>query len=378
MYINFPSAIALCALAFLAACDANPHKRATANPIMKGVNFPDPAIIKTPSGWHLFSTNAKVDGKMVHIQRAVTTDWKSFSFKKGVDALPNLPSWVDPTPRVWAPDVIQLNDGSFMMYYTAAYRRMPHLHCLSYATARKITDPFVDTSKEPWICPTAKGGAIDIAGFADERNGGKRWVVYKVDGNAIGHGGACGNTVKPIVPTPILLQQVAQDGHTLIGSPKQILTNIASDGPYVEAPVLTYMNGKYVLFFSSQCYQTNGYDVQYAIADKITGPYTRKGRLFGTGTMGMKAPGGLDIAINGNKAIWHGYVYQKKDHIPSESALIGGPILEFDGGKKKKEEKCKSFERKADCYIRRNYQKVRAAYVATLTLKNDKITAKLD
>ena len=293
-------------------------------PIMGGLNFPDPSVIRVPTGWHIFATNAwstpsgesvpapraKPPGaKIIHVQRAFTSDWKTFKFSPGVDALPILPSWaVQVNPRVWAPDVTRLDDGTFVMYYSVAVKSHPNLHCLSYATAKTITDPFIDNSSAPFICPLAHGGAIDIAGYTDEGRTVNRYIVYKIDGNAIGHGGACGNTVAPIVPTPIMLQRVGADGVTLLGNPIEILTNTPFDGPYVEAPTLTDMDGKYVLFFSSKCYTSVGYDVQYAIADKITGPYRRSGTLFKTGVNGMTAPGSMDIAINGERAIWHGYV----------------------------------------------------------------------
>jgi hypothetical protein len=99
-------------------------------------------------------------------------------------------------------------------------------------------------------------------------------------------------------------------GYQLIGSPLQILTNTVDDGPYVEAPVINYMSGKYVLFYSPNCYTTPKYDVSYAIADRITGPYVRSGTLFKTGgPLGFRAPGGLDVAVNGDHAVWHAYVY---------------------------------------------------------------------
>jgi beta-xylosidase len=190
------------------------------------------------------------------------------------------------------------------MYYTAALKSQTNLHCVSYATSKTVTGPYVDTSTQPWICPTSEGGAIDPAGYTNAD--GTRWVTYKIDGNAIGHGGECGNTVAPIVPTPLMLQQVAQDGKTKIGSPVQILTNGASDGAYIESPSLTKLGGKYVLFFSPQCFSTTKYKVEYATADSIKGPYTRRGQLLATGTAGLVAPGGLDVAINGDHAIWHG------------------------------------------------------------------------
>lgn len=48
------------------------------------------------------------------------------------------------------------------------------------------------------ICPLSQGGAIDASGYDDN---GQRYVVYKVDGNSIGHGGACGNDGRqPLAP----------------------------------------------------------------------------------------------------------------------------------------------------------------------------------
>lgn len=347
MFNLLSTLVALCALTIIRATNAGSVKKAALKPIMGGVNFPDPAIIRTGDGWHLFSTNAVVDGKWINVQKAFTHDWINFEFQKGVDALPVLPKWADPAPRVWAPDVVRLDDGSFIMYYTVAYGARPNLHCSSFATAKNINDAFVDNSHKPWICPLQAGGAIDISGFTDEKNGHKRWVVYKIDGNAIGHGGECGNTVAPIVPTPIMLQQVAQDGHTLIGKPTRILTNIASDGPYIEAPSLTFMNGKYVILFSSQCYMGSKYDVQYAVADTITGPYKRSGRLLGTGDMGLSGPGGLDVTINGDHAIFHAYAVKTPGKL----------------------EKCKNFERRSDCRSRHS-KKIRPAYAVTLSMKD--------
>ena len=109
------------------------------------------------------------------------------------------------------------------------------------------------------------------------------------------------------MPTPIMLQQVnSRDGRGKIGAPIQILSNIPSDGPYVEAPSLTRLGGKYVLMFSSNCFVGPKYDVQYATATNIKGPYKRQGTLFKTGgPLKMHAPGGLDIAVNGDHAVWH-------------------------------------------------------------------------
>jgi beta-xylosidase len=327
---------------------------AAATPRLGGQNFPDPSVIRADDGWRAYATEVTVDGKKVYVPMAYTRDWKTWTFRGQKDAMPKLAPWINKAhPRVWAPDIVALPGGKYILYYSAALQSNGAIHCLGYATSNNIEGPFVDNSAQPWICPVKQGGAIDISGFYDTKKN-KRYVVYKVDGNAIGHGGECGNTIKPIVPTPNLIQQVdVNNGFSMIGTVLKILSNDdeVADGPYVEAPALNYMSGKYVLFYSPQCYTTPKYSVSYAIADQITGPYIRSGVLFKTGgPLGFQAPGGLDVAVNGDHAVWHAYVYP----------------FPFDG-----------HETIANLDIR-NYGTGRALYTGILTLKNGKITAQVD
>jgi beta-xylosidase len=93
----------------------------------------------------------------------------------------------------WAPDVIKLDDGSFMMYYSATTKQDTAKHCIGAAKATSVTGPYKPVSNSALICPLAQGGAIDAAAYNDN---GQRYLVWKVDGNSIGNGGACGNTGK--------------------------------------------------------------------------------------------------------------------------------------------------------------------------------------
>ncbi|KAF1348950.1 glycosyl hydrolase [Delphinella strobiligena] len=277
---------------------------------MNGQNFPDPSLLRVGNDYYAYATSPKISGQRIHVQMARSlSSFDAWTWMGARDALPVLPNWINPTsPQVWAPDVVQLADGTFVMYYTAALASNPKLHCLGVATSGAVLGPFKPTDMtNPWVCPTEQGGAIDPAGYYDATDN-TRWVVYKVDGNAIGHGGICNNGNPPIVSTPILLQQVsAADGHTKIGSPSApLITNGKADGPVVEAPSLSKMDdGTFVLFFSSNCFATPFYDVSYATAKSIRGPYTKYGPMFVTGTLGLTAPGGLDIAVNGYRAVFH-------------------------------------------------------------------------
>ena len=263
------------------------------------VNFPDPAIIKEGNTWYAFGTNDH--GR--NVQVASSVDFRKWTVLD-VDAMPSVGAWVDSrSPNIWPPDVVRNAAGDYILYYSARHPSSDQ-HCIGAAISKQITGPFAPFP-HPVACPLARGGAIDASGFHDTADG-ERYIVYKVDGNSIGHGGSCRNTVNPIVPTPIMLQQVAADGHTKTGLPIEILNRGDLDGPLVEAPsMMRTAEGKYVLFFSSNCYSTEFYDLSYAMADSIAGPYTKYGPLAVTGTAGLRAPGGASIAEDGVHMAFH-------------------------------------------------------------------------
>lgn len=261
-------------------------------------DFADPAAIQLNNTWYAFGTNSL--GRNVQIATsAYFTAWTVLPR----DAMPTLPTWVDHShPQVWAPHVSRLDNGSFVLYYSARVPGQAH-HCVGAAVSPNITGPYTPLAA-PLACPLAAGGAIDASGFRDVD--GQRYLVYKVDGNSIGHGGLCGNTVAPIVATPIMLQKVGADGVTLLGNAVSILDRSAVDGPLVEAPSLVRTRGgKYLLFYSSSCFATRYYDVAYAVADGVAGPYTKIGPFAVTGTDGLFAPGGATVAEDGQHMVFH-------------------------------------------------------------------------
>ncbi|KAF8590409.1 glycoside hydrolase family 43 protein [Ramaria rubella] len=233
-------------------------------------DFPDPSILKVDGMSYAFSTNS--GGK--NIQVATSLDGETWVLTD-IDALP-VGSWAT-TGMTWAPDVIDRGDGTFVMYYAA--------HSISPDTQ------------------SSEGGAIDPAGFIDDDS--SRWAVYKVDGNWLGGGGPCGNA-DGSHPTPIRLQQFASDAITPIGDPITILNRNAADGPLIEAPSLIKRDGIYVVFFSSNCFNTDLYDISYATATSITGPYTKAAQpLLITGDDGLTAPGGADSIPDGSMIVFH-------------------------------------------------------------------------
>ncbi|KAK1972811.1 glycosyl hydrolase family 43 protein [Colletotrichum sublineola] len=264
-------------------------------------DFPDPALIKGDDGmWYSFATNS--NGKNIQVARAsdIEGTWDLLD----EDALPQV-GWSSGS-NTWAPDVQKLDNGSFIMYYSGEVKDGGGKHCIGVGIAKNVTGPYVAMDK-PWVCPLSQGGAIDASGFYDEPSK-KHYVLYKVDGNSIGNGGDCNNGVPPLVDTPIMMQEVGADGYTKVGDPVQVLGRTDADGPLVEAPNLVRTSdGLYILFFSSFCFNSDKYNVNYATSKSLKGPYQRAPRmLLQTGDFNLTAPGGATSVVGGGQMVFHG------------------------------------------------------------------------
>ncbi|KAI9666707.1 MAG: hypothetical protein M1821_004643 [Bathelium mastoideum] len=310
---------------------------------LHGVNFPDPFLYQSSGKWYTLGTNNAAgildapnntfaqDYGDSNIQLASSTDlvhW-TLSPESTTKVLADSGHWsisgtntvgkAPPVPKAsdWAPDIYKQTgaSGDLLLYYTAASAERPGRHCIGVAStpaSNGPAGPFVPTSADPLICPLAQGGAIDPATFVDSPSNTTNtttsadtplYLVYKVDGNTLGHGGECGNTVPPLAPTPLMLQRLdaASSGlRTAADSPPvQLLARSDADGPLIEAPALVRSaQGVYFLFFSSGCTRANDYDVKYATADRVDGPYARApAPLLKTGDYGgLVAPGSVSVS----------------------------------------------------------------------------------
>ncbi|RMZ82581.1 hypothetical protein DV738_g1664, partial [Chaetothyriales sp. CBS 135597] len=261
-------------------------------------NFPDPALAQDHDGrFYAFSTQ----NKNINIQIASSLDFDTWELLHGADALPKVPPWAQDAPFA---------QGA--------------------ATSKSVIGPYTPV-EEPLVCDFEQGGNIDPNLFHDPVND---WyfLVYKVDGNSIGHGGLCGNSAEPIVPTPIYTQRMsADDLLTPIGEPVFLINNIQDggspyDGPNTERPSMTYRNGSYYLFYNVHCYTTLDYRIDYVSCmtgvDTTTGlggcnwaelkakQQSHKKRVLlrtGSRVSGavLHAPGSIDMSDDSGRVVFH-------------------------------------------------------------------------
>lgn len=282
------------------------YSRKSNAPLFALNDFPDPGLINHNGTWFAYGTNPqKNNATCVHVPVATSTDFLNWTLFDGHDALPTVGGW-EMKINHWAPDVIQRGDGRFLLYYSGEKKGWAPHHCVGVAVSEGNSPLGPYTAQpSPLACPRKYGGAIDPSPFRDVD--GTLYVTYKADGNSVGHGGYCGNSKKPLVPVPIMLQRLESAGVTPVGKPAQILNIIPDDGPLVEAPnIIRTKDGTYYLFFSSHCFNSPQYNVKYAHSASLHGPYRRAvSPLFQTGDFGLVAPGGATASVDGTKMVFH-------------------------------------------------------------------------
>jgi len=292
-------------------------KRDPAYDVLRGTNFPDPSLINLDGTTYAFGTGNQ--GNLQGVQVGMTSNpefsnaggWSAVTDAFPAESVPAFANWAQ-EGTVWAPDVNHLTDfdGSYAMYYSPALRSNGGIHCIGVARSLNVEGPYNDSSTEPWVCPEEAGGAIDAAGFLDKDN--SRYVMYKIDGQAVNGGGYCASTNNLVFNTSIMLQHVEADGYTKIGSPVSIWNNQGVEDQYnTEAPslVLSGDGSTYFLFFSTGCYTEASYTTSYVTSTSgIFGPYGDKQVLLKEGDYGLHGPGSADVTPGDFQIAYHSLV----------------------------------------------------------------------
>mgnify|MGYP000085147784 CR=1 FL=1 len=179
----------LISVVLLSACSSSTSNNQSAIPVYKNVSVHDPSVIKVDSTYYVFGS---------HLASAKTEDlmsWESISsgVTDGNVLIPNVTEELSETltwaksKTLWAPDVIQLADGKFYMYYDACKGDSP-LSALGIAVSDHIEGPYKNKgvilksgmsgtgSDGEMYDATQKPNVVDPDVFFDKE--GKLWMVY--------------------------------------------------------------------------------------------------------------------------------------------------------------------------------------------------------
>jgi beta-xylosidase len=140
------------------------------NPLWED-DFPDPHVLRSSNGWFAFAT-----GNPGYYNIGVSSSLDFTVWSPVQEALPERPSWQPISQGLtWAPDVSKVQDRYLMLY--VARHQSSGLQCLSRAWSNSPEGPFVDNSKEPFLCQMEIGGTIDPHLFVS--SSGKRYLYFK-------------------------------------------------------------------------------------------------------------------------------------------------------------------------------------------------------
>jgi len=97
--------------------------------------------------------------------------------------------------------------------------------------------------------------------------------------------------------TPIRGQRIAEDGRSLIGESRIVLTNdLDWEGHLIEGPFVTRQEGRYWLFYAGNDFSTPSYGIGVAVADHPLGPYSKQAKPLLRSTPEWLAPGHASVA----------------------------------------------------------------------------------
>ncbi len=266
------------------------------NPII-AEDCPDPGVTKTNDGYVLACTG----GNFRLYSSPDLIQWSP----RG-EVLKAAPSWA--VDRFWAPEIHQLGSDRWVAYYSAGQAN--GALAIGAAIADKPLGPFSDIGRP--LVDDPNPGVIDAHFF--QASDGRRFLLWKVDGNAIGQ------------PTPIRIQQVEADGITLIGSAQTILTNDRSwEDHVVEGPWIIERNGFFYLFYSGNAYNLAAYAVGVARSTSPLGPYMKADGPIVTTNSQWAGPGHGSVVLGPNDEwvfVYHAWVGDHVGQSPGRQVLV--------------------------------------------------------
>lgn len=241
------------------------RKSSLANPVLDS-DFPDPTVIRAGGKYYAYATQGRVDGKMLNIQVASSTDLQTWKIEG--DALPQAPSWAK--TNFWAPHVLYDEIlKKYVMFYSGESNADDTGKCLGVAYADKPEGPFVDKGT-PLLCGEGFVN-IDPMAFKDPETG-KNLLYW-------------GSGFKPIK-----VQELTDNWSAF--KPGTVAMDVVWPGKdksynaLIEGAWVDYHDGTYYMYYSGDncCGDKANYAVMVARSDNAFGPFMRLGEVNGNGS----------------------------------------------------------------------------------------------
>jgi beta-xylosidase len=247
------------------------------NPVYAG-SMPDPFVLRHRGVYYAFGTTGaerKADGRIFTLLRSTDlVEWQALG-----GAL--TPPSADPAYQYWAPEVAY--DGArFYLYYSMGGKEEERFE-LRVATSEQPQGPYVDAGAVLRDCARNRF-TIDAHPFRDVDG---QWYLFYARNYPDTDDGALPGTGLA-VDRLVGMTRLAGECRTVL-RPRHAWTLYQADRPMpvygrtfdwhtIEGAFVRRHRGRYYCFYSGSNYQTADYGVDYAVADRVTGPYRGQGR----------------------------------------------------------------------------------------------------
>lgn len=188
------SSIILCGVFMMSGCSYQKENLVSSTDVtynFKDVSVHDPSVIKVDKTYYIFGSHlaaAKTDDLMNWTLIGSGVNAANPLFDNVRDELSKTLEWAK-TKTLWAPDVIQLSDGRFYMYYCACQGSSP-LSSMGIAVADNVEGPYKDlgiilrsgmdsdtpSENGDTYNPSYQPNVVDPDVFYDKE--GRLWMMY--------------------------------------------------------------------------------------------------------------------------------------------------------------------------------------------------------
>lgn len=271
-YVLFGMLTVSCAA--LAACGQKKEKLKEETPVeisFEEVSVHDPSVIQGEDGdYYIFGS---------HLAVAKTSDLMNWTYvnqgvKNDNSVIPNVYSQMKDafewshSNTFWAPDVVQLNDGTFQLYYCNCQGDAP-VSCLGIASSDSVAGPYengvillrsgmdadMDDEDGNLYQATTDPNVVDPVVFYDQE--GKLWMIY-----GSYSGGIFAKEMDPETGLPL----ESGYGKKLLGG-----NHLRIEAPYI---IYNEETGYYYMFLSFGGLDSDGgYNIRVCRSENPDGPY---------------------------------------------------------------------------------------------------------
>ena len=296
--------------------------------------MPDPGVLLYNGHFYAFSTGTGLE------ESTSTISAGPWSTRTNTLDMSSLPSWVDRSKAIWAPDMIRTTSGTFVVYFSAALtgtsgnpagndaKPASGARCIGTARSSAPMGPFT-ADPTPLVCFSQYGAPDPMTADPDNRVRGEGLVdasatfvtisgsqelflLYKTQGDP-GNGQ---------IVTIRMVRLSDSDGTTVLGTSHQLLfSSTGSFADTIEGPSLIQNGSYFILFVAHGNFDSCGYSTQWFKSQHIWA-WTNNGGttlLDSSKTGGLCGPGGADVSASEvagqDRIFFHGWVEENNGTI---------------------------------------------------------------